>query len=106
MLNDFFTQRRHADFVGIALKQFNVEFFFQLFDGHRQRRLRHKASVGRLAKVPFAGHRHNVFQLCQGHANVSSFQKLRFSTQPTRDMPFGHVGVLCQEHRRNLTRPI
>ena len=28
VLNDFFTQWRHADFVGIALKQFDVKFFF------------------------------------------------------------------------------
>ena len=76
MANDFFTQRCGADIVGTALEQLHVQLFFKLFDGHRQSGLRHKASLGRLAEVPFTRYRHNVFQLSQGHANVSSFQKL------------------------------
>ena len=74
MANDFFTQWRGAHLVGAALEQLDIEFFLEFFDGHRQGGLRHVTRVSRLAKVPLAGHGHNVFQLSQGHANFSSFQ--------------------------------
>ena len=93
MANDFFTQWRGAHLVGAALEQLDIELFLEFFDGHRQGRLRHEARFGRFAKVPFAGYRHNVFQLSQGHANFSSFQIFRFSAQPASDVPLGHVGV-------------
>ena len=106
MPNDFFAQRRGTHLVGAALKQLHIEFFLEFFNGHRQGGLRHVTRIGRLAKVPFAGYRHNVFQLSQGHANFSSFQIFRFSTQPAGDVSLGHVGVFFQQLRSCLPRPL
>ena len=43
-------QRRDGDFVGIALEQLDLPFFFQLLDGHTERGLRHMAGIGPLPK--------------------------------------------------------
>ena len=95
--NDFFAQRRSAHLIGAAFEQLHIEFFLEFLNGHRQGGLRHEARFSRFAKVPFAGYRHNVFQLSQGHANFSSFQIFRFSAQPASDVPLGHVGVFFQQ---------
>ena len=67
---DFFTQRRHGDFVGIAFKQLDLQLFFQLLDGHTQCRLRHVAGLGTLAKMLFAGDGNDVFQFGKRHGLI------------------------------------
>ena len=61
------TQRSDGDLVGIALENLQLQLFFQLLDGHRQRGLRHMAGLGRAAEVLFAGHGDDVFEFGQGH---------------------------------------
>ncbi len=70
LAHDFFTQGRGVDLVGVALKNFDLELFLELFDGHRQGGLRHEAGLGRFAKVPLTGHGHDVFEFGQGHVAI------------------------------------
>ena len=75
--DDVLAQRSHSHFVGAALEEFDLQFFFQIFDANRQRRLRHKAGNGRAAKMLFACHGNDVFQFGQGHG-VQALRKSDF----------------------------
>ena len=76
--HDLFAQRRDGDFVRTALEDFYVEFFFELFDRHAQRRLRDEARLGRAAEMVFAGDGDDVAEFGQGHGGIlSAIQALR-----------------------------
>jgi hypothetical protein len=50
-------QRRDGHFVGAALEELDLQLVLELLDGHRQRRLRHEAGLGRACRSAFRGRR-------------------------------------------------
>ena len=69
LAHNFLAQGGRCHLVGTSLKELELELVFKLFDRDRERGLRDKTRVCRAPKMPLSGHRHNVFQLGQGHAN-------------------------------------
>lgn len=67
LAHDLLAQRSHRDLAGAAFKELHIQLFFQLLDGHRERGLRDIAGIGRVAKVLFARHGHDVLEFGEGH---------------------------------------
>jgi hypothetical protein len=67
LAHDLLAQRSHRDFASAAFKELHIQLFFQLLDGHRERGLRDIAGIGRVAKVLFARHGHDVLEFGEGH---------------------------------------
>ena len=72
LAHDFCAQRGDGDFAGVALEEFDLQLFFQFFDGDGQGGLRDEAGFGGFAKVFVAGHGNDVFELGQRHGAVFS----------------------------------
>jgi len=73
LANNFCAQRGHAYFAGTALKQLDVEFFFELFDRHTERGLRDKTSLRCAAEMFFTGDSNDVAKFSEGHEVIVSF---------------------------------
>ena len=67
LAHDFFAQGRDGHFAGIALKEFELQLFFEFFNGHAECGLRDEARLSSAAKVFFARHGNDVFEFGQGH---------------------------------------
>src|SRR5258706_516330 len=71
LAHDLFAERRHADLVGAAFEQLDVELFFELLDGDAQRRLRDEAGLGGTAKMFFTGDGDDVSKFGERHGGRS-----------------------------------
>lgn len=65
--------RRDRDLIGVALKEFDLQFFFKLFDSHAERRLRHMTRLGTFAEVLFTRDGDEVFEFGERHAVIVCF---------------------------------
>jgi len=72
LAHDLLAEWRDGDFVRATLEQLDLQFIFELLDGHAQRGLGNEAGFGGSAEVPFAGHGNDVAQFGERHGLENS----------------------------------